>query len=204
MKKLALLSIILFLFAGCNSRSYTQNQSTIKNSQNPTQSLENQTQTYRNGTYGFEFQYPTNMLFVTPSYAHLQDKIVELQIPQGTYPKTNFVDAAFSVSASYSKSLADCLAQNPPEGTDGFKTKATIGGQIFYKTKSYGAAAGNRYASAVYRALLGTQTCIELNETIHTADIHLFTPGTAAGIDANQVSKKLDNILNTFKFNLNN
>ena len=107
------------------------------------QALPPSLQTYKNSTYGFEFQYPQGLNFVTPSYANLQDKITQLQIPQTDYPQTNLGDAAIAISASNAKSLSDCLSQNPPENSDGFKTKTSINGTDFYMTKSSGVGAGN-------------------------------------------------------------
>lgn len=162
----------------------------------------NDLQRYKNISYGFTFLYPSNLGFVIPSYPSLEDKIVQLQIPQTDYPKTNFGDAAFSVSAVYSKSLSDCLALNPPENSDGFKTPVQINGITYYMTKSTGAGAGNLYESNAYRVLVGGQLCVELNETIHTGNIGNFPSGTVTEVDKSAVQNRLDQILNTFKFSL--
>ncbi len=191
MKKYLLFAAIALVAAGCNQQSQQQ--------QTPPPA--STTQVYSNGTYGFTFQYPQDLSFVTPNYATLQDKIVELSIPHDAYPKTNFGDAAFSVSASYEKTLADCLKASPPENSDGFKTQTTINGTTYYMTKGSGAGAGNRYNTTAYRTFKGTQTCIEINETIHTASIGNFTPGSVTEVDSAAIQTRLDNILNTFKFN---
>src|SRR6185369_8624220 len=142
------------------------------------------TQTYTNATYGLQFQYPLYMNFVTPTYANLTDKVVQAQIPQTQYPGTNFGDAAFAVSASAAKNLADCLKQSPPENGDGFKTKVSINGTDFYMTKSSGVGAGNLYESKIYRTVKSTGgACIELNETIHTSQIANYPAGTVTAVD---------------------
>lgn len=189
------------VLAGCRFNfSGPPSQNNPATSSTPSTTPVSTLQIYKNGTYGFEFKYSPDMVFVTPVYASLQDKIVELSIPHDSYPKTNFGDAAFSVSASYSKSLAACLSQNPPENGDGFKTKTEINGQPFYMTSSTGAGAGNRYDATFYRTLIGTQTCVELGETIHTSNIGNYDPGTVTEVDKKVVQAKLDKILSSFTF----
>ncbi|HEV8601078.1 MAG TPA: hypothetical protein VGQ87_00580 [Patescibacteria group bacterium] len=186
---------LLFLIAAFALVAAACNKTSDNNNQTPT------TQIYSNATYGFEFTYPVYMKFVGPTYASLQDKIVQLQIGQEQYPNTNFSDAAFAISATAPKDLADCLAQNPPEGSDGFKTKVTINGIDFYMTGSTGAAAGNLYESKIYRTMRGAiGDCIELNETIHTSNIGNYPAGAVTEVDKADVQAKLDSILNTFKF----
>jgi hypothetical protein len=193
MKKVALMSFLLLFAAGCNTyRNTTTNQA-------PT-TTDSQTQTYKNSTYGFEFNYPEDAFFKTSNYGLLQDKVVELGISQNDYANTNFGDAAFSVSASYAKSLENCLAMNAPESGDDFKIEKQINGISFHMTKSTGAGAGNIYDSTIYRTLVGNQTCIELNETIHTSNIGNYPAGTITEVNKAEVQSNLDRILNTFKF----
>ena len=198
MKKiLVLLAAVGLVAAACNNTPQSTN-----NPPPPPPAAAPTTQTYSNATYGFEFQYPVSMNFVTPTYANLTDKIVQVQIPQSAYPGTNFGDAAFSVSASGAKDLADCLKQNSPENGDGFKTKVSINGMDFYMTSSNGAGAGNLYESKVYRLVKSTGgSCIELNETIHTGNIGNYPAGTVMEVDKTDVQAKLDTILNSFSFN---
>lgn len=201
---LLLSAVLLLAAAGCG-KTNTSNDSS-QNNQQGDQNGQNQsasTQTYRNDTYGFEFQYPDDMSFVTPKYALLQDKIVELGIPQNQYPKTNFGDAAFSVSASYAKSKAECLSMNAPENGDGFKNAITINGIQFYTTTTSGAAAGNRYDGTTYRTLVGNQTCIELTETIHTSVLENYPAGTVTEVDSQSVRNRLNQVLYSFKFTNN-
>lgn len=190
MKKIFLLALIAFAAAACNQ---TANQT--GNQQN-----QPQMQTYKNGTYNFEFQYPADMIFVTPIYPSLEDKIVQISIKQSAYPKTNFGDAAFSVSAQYADNLQDCLKLNAPENADRFSTKVTINGIDFYMSQGTGAGAGNYYESRVYRTLSSGHMCVELNETLHTSNIYNYPPNTVTEVDKNAVWARLDQILDTFKF----
>ncbi|MDB4939696.1 MAG: hypothetical protein JWO40_121 [Candidatus Doudnabacteria bacterium] len=202
MKKVFLISAFALLAAGCTSTVNTDPNANNNNPPiQPPQQTQPTTQTYKNSTYSFQFQYPADMAFVTPNYALLNDKVTELQIPKTDYPNTNFGDAAFSVSASYAKTLASCLAMNPPENGDGFKTTVQINGVTFYTTSGAGAGAGNRYDTKTYRTLVGAQSCIELNETVHTSAIGNYPAGTVTAVDINAVQSRLDQVLNTFKFN---
>ena len=200
--------VLLLTFSGCSQVGTDQAGGTqtqvLTQTQTQTQisAVPKDYQTYKNGTYGFQFIYPTSLAFVTPNYANLEDKIAQLQIPQNSYPKTNFGDAAFAVSATNASSLDACLALNQPEGSDGFKTKVAINGTDFYMTKSSGAGAGNLYEANVYRAFVGNQNCIELNATVHTLNIGNFDPGTVTAVDKTAVQRQLNDILQSFKLGL--
>lgn len=193
-KTLIILLALPILAAACNKPAPTQNSD-----QNQSQTSDQQT--YSNATYGFEFTYPKSMQFTTPTYPNLQDKVVQVQIPQSAYPNTNFGDAAFSVSASFAKNLADCLAQTPPEGGDGFKTPVTINGVQFYMTSTTGAGAGNIYEGRIYRTIKSTGgACIELSEMLHTSNIGNYPPDTVTAVNKTTVERQLDAILKSFKF----
>jgi len=204
MKKLLIIASILALTAAACNKTQTNND-TNNNSGNSgldqTQTQNSNLQTYTNSTYGFEFSYPTTMKFVTPTYANLQDKVVQVQIGQDQYPQTNFGDAAVSVSSQFASSLANCLKLSPPENGDGFKTKVTINGVDFYMTKSTGVGAGNIYDSNIYRTVKSTGgACIEINETIHTSNIANYPQGTVTEVNKDDVQAKLDQVLQSFKF----
>ncbi|HEV2314189.1 MAG TPA: PsbP-related protein [Candidatus Acidoferrales bacterium] len=196
MKKLSLLTSLMVLLAASSGRKPNQS-----NNQKPGPAPTPSTQTYSNAKYGFTFEYPTSMQFVTPTYGNLEDQVVQVEIPKSAYPGTNFGDAAISVSVQHAKALDDCLALSPPEGSDGFKTKTTINGVNFYMTNSNGAGAGNFYDSKVYRTLKSTGgVCIEISETIHTSNIDNYTPGTVTQVSQSDVQAKLDPVVQSFKF----
>ncbi|HEX5429476.1 MAG TPA: hypothetical protein VFX17_00125 [Patescibacteria group bacterium] len=197
MKKLIIVAgVVALIAAACNQSATQNNPNQTGNTQNPPAS---NTQTYSNSTYGFSFDYPNSMQFVTPTYPNLDDKVVQIQIGQDQYPGTNFGDAAFGVSTQFAKSLSDCLALTPPEGGDGFKTAVTINGTQFNMTKSNGAGAGNIYESNVYRTL-HNNNCIEIDETIHTSNIGNYPAGSVTEVDSADVQAKLDDVLNSFQF----
>lgn len=197
MKNYLTLAALALLAAGCNQSSPQPRDNSLDNQ--PPIERRSDKETYRNATYGFEFAYPADMAFVTPSYASLQDKIVEITTKSNLYPETNFGDAAFSVSAQYARTLPACLAlgHNDPEFG---KEPITINGVNFYLAKTTGAAAGNLYQSTLYRTLAGKATCLELMETVHTTNIGNYEPGTVTEVDQGPIKERLDGILNSFKF----
>lgn len=156
---------------------------------------------YKNVQYNFQFNYPQEFNFTTPNYANLADKIVQLELPQSAYPKTNFGDANFYASAVYAKSSEECLKLNLPEGSTGFSDtdKVTINKVGFYETSGNGAGAGNFYESKIYRTY-HNDFCFEIGETIHTSNIENYTPGTVTEVDKNPIWQKLDGILQSFAF----
>lgn len=205
MKKIILAGIFLVLATACNV-SPSQLQPAAGNPVNPTTTVPAapaapSTQTYSNSSYGFSFDYPQPFTFVTPTYGNLQTQVVQVQIDSTQYPKTNFGDAAFTVSVDAAQSSAACLAlNNQPEFTGGgFTTQQTINGEAFSEGDAAGAGAGNLYKSKVYRTFHGSW-CYELDETIHTSQIANYPAGTVTEIDTTAIQEQLDGILGSFTF----
>jgi len=154
---------------------------------------------YTNSEYNFQFLYPIEFDSKDISgYASLKEKVIDFGLTSKAYPKTNFSDAVFSVSAQPAKSIDECLTANLPEGITKFKTKQTINDIEFYTADGMGAAAGNRYDVRAYRTLMDTN-CIEAIETIHTTNIGNYDPGTVTEIDKAPIWKKLEDIMSTFQ-----
>lgn len=156
-------------------------------------------QNYKNSAYDFQFDYPATFALTDPNYGNLENKIVQVQLLSGAYPKTNFDDAAFTVSEKTAKSLNECLAMNEPEGGTGFKDTATVNGIKFYTTTGNGAGAGNFYETKIYRTFSSSE-CLEIVETIHTSNIENFDPGTVTEINKTPIQAELEKILSTFDF----
>ena len=73
-----------------------------------------------------------------------------------------------------------------------------INSTTFYKTNGTGVGAGNIYNSIIYRAFVGGQTCIELNETIHTGNIANYPEGTVTEVNQAPIWTVLDQITQSF------
>ena len=157
-------------------------------------------QTYTNSSYNFSFDYPEDFTFVTPTYGNLKEEIVQVQMGNKSYPKTNFDDAAVSVSTSFAKSQADCLKlPSTASAKDSFSNPQTINGVTFYSVKGSDAGAGNLYQSHIYRTYKNSN-CLELNQTVHTSNINNYPAGTVTEVDQTQIQKELDQILQSFQF----
>lgn len=180
MKKLLLCGTVLLLLTGCV----------------PAEKMT----TYKNAEYNFQFDYPESFTVTNANYGNQEKKIVQVQLPSSAYPKTNFNDAAFTVSVSDAKTISQCLGMNNPEGGHLFKDSITSNGGVkFYETPGLGKAAGNLYETKVSRTFTGTQ-CFEMVETVHTSNIGNYDPKTTTEVDTKPVWEKLDKILPTFKF----
>lgn len=162
-------------------------------------SQNNNVQTYENTEYHFRFEYPSEFQLISPTYAFLNHGIVQIQIPSSTFPGTNFVDAAFTVSVQNTASEQECLDIHIPDESNGFYDTADVNGNTFYETDGLGAGTGNLYSTRTYR-IFRNAVCLEINETLHTSRLGNYAPGTVTEIDANQVWTKLDAILATFEF----
>ena len=198
-KMFLLPAAVLLLAAACNNSNPSSGSG---QNQNPPPA-QPQAQIYKYQPANFEFQYTQDLVFTQPQYADLENKIVQLSIPKSAYPGTNFSDAGFTVSDQFTSSLNACLALQPtalelrmPFSANSAKV---INGTTFYAAKGSGAAAGNLYESNVYRAW-HNQDCIEVSETLHTGNIGNFPAGTVTEVDHNAVFNRLDQVLNTFKF----
>ena len=155
-------------------------------------------QTYHNSQYNFAFNYPEEFAFNTPVYSNLNEQIVQLGLSNKDYPKTNFGDAAFTVSVQSTKSLNECITTNLPEGIEKLTKTKTINGTEFYTDEGTGAAAGNRYETHTYRTFVSSN-CFEINETIHTANIGNYDPAVTE-VNTKPIWKDLEGIMSTFKF----
>ena len=160
---------------------------------------DNNWQTYRYEPHHFEFSYPAEWQFTSPAYASLGEKIVQIELPPEAAPNTNFIDAAFTVSAAYAGSLDDCLNTSALENTAGFTDTRTLNGIEWRGADETGAGAGNLYESKVYRTFHNSY-CFEVKTTIHTGAIGNYPDGTVTEVNTEPLWLRLDTMLATFKF----
>ncbi len=167
------------------------------------------TTTYRNDTYGLSFEYPKawSLVEVGGPYNEFvdttkgEDPFVRLQLPQETYPGTNFGNADLGLSYVYVASLEDCLAYPSTNGSVTFDVGQSIeiNGITYYTSESSGAAAGNRYDSKLFRTYQNDY-CFSAAETLHTTNIGNYDPGTVTAVDEDAVWGRFDAILQTMSF----
>jgi hypothetical protein len=159
------------------------------------------TKTYADQGYGFSFQYPEASVLEEPTITFFDGAVVaqlaQVSFPRELYPKTNLVEALFTVNSARLSPL-NCTSQFtvPPSGD---AKQVQISGNPFTFVKVSDAGAGNLYESRVYRGERG-DTCFEIMLTIHTGNIGNYTAGSVTEVDKIKVWSKLTQILNSFKF----
>lgn len=195
--KILILSILVLVLAGGLVFEIYKKPANAPTNQNNNQT--NNLETYKNGTYNFQFQYPPEFYFVAPAgYSNLgqdSEQIVQIQSDNKNFPGTNLADYAFTVSNQYN--YADCL-KSVNNKTPLMQTKQ-INGIIFYQDATTGAAAGNLYDAQIYRTVRDNW-CYELTLTVHTGNIANYPEGTVTEVDKNKVFDILNQVLATFKF----
>jgi hypothetical protein len=152
-------------------------------------------QTYTNTDFGFVFNYDKNYaLDISGNQANFFKNpgvsLVSASIPQSFYPKTNFGLANLTIAVQTKSTQKACEASAKTE---------QINGTTFHVSEESGAAAGTYYQSKIYR-IFQNQHCFEVSLTTGIANIGNFEPGTTTEVDANNVWKRLDEMLMTFKF----
>ncbi len=129
--------------------------------------------------------------------------IVTFAFPLGSFsaPKTNYGEAYLAISQTQTAEEArDCFTNahggNPESG---FGSTVFIHGVEFRKALAVDPAAGNIYASEVYRTIRNG-SCYELALTVHTGNIYNYDPGTVVEFDKEQAFGTLRMIRDTFVF----
>lgn len=154
--------------------------------------------TYSSSQYNFSFSYPTQFASATPNYGNLKQRVVQYELNNKQYAKTNFADAAFTVSTEQSVNSEECYQANLPGGKPKGVPKTRIINSVgFREYADQGAAAGNLYEGKVFR-LYRNQLCYELVQTVHTTNIGNYEPGTVTEVDLVPIWKQLDGILESF------
>jgi hypothetical protein len=208
-KKILGLMVIVFMAAGCGFKAQppaSNNSSNNNASSSPTSNNHSapaapmaQT-TYTNSQYNFSFAYPNSFKQVAPVYGNLGNQIIQVQLDNTNYPKTNFADADFTVSQQPAANISECLKYGYPQSpASGGTQQKQISGINYYLTQGGGAGAGNFYNFEIYRTF-NRGNCFEMNETIHTTNIDNYTPGTVTQIDIGPIQAQLDQILSSFVF----
>lgn len=125
--------------------------------------------------------------------------LATVNVPQSYQPKTNFVDAVFTVGTSVDpKAVKSCLVDGNGSGVT--KSTTTINGVKYTKFVSTDAGAGNRYETTSYRSVQDDQ-CFALEYTIHYAELQNFDPSSGVtAYNSAQVHSDLDSIVQSFTF----
>lgn len=164
--------------------------------------------TYENKTANFQISYPQNYSIkvdeslASSGFSYLGKPLLEIDAPKTVFKGTNLQEALVLISSSSSPlGLANCnkLSSFPTENSDILKDEIIIHDIPFYTGTRVGAAAGNRYASQIYRTAY-RNTCIEINLLLHSTNIENYPAGSIQPFDAAAMEAKLQSILYTFQF----
>jgi len=116
---------------------------------------------------------------------------------------TNYVEAYAAIgSTDDSRTIKKCYdVPNPedPTGHSPLEARTTINGTEWRKRSISEAAAGNIFASEVYRLLSGSR-CYEIVLTVHTSNIQNYEPGAVTEFDRDAALVVLRKIRDTFRF----
>lgn len=154
-------------------------------------------QTYRNATYGFEFQHPSTYSFQTSGHYFLKELVVEMT-SDVKYPGTNF--SGSGLSASIGADTKKCLT-NIRDSTKPLTEEVTVNEVVFYRSSFTGAAAGTAYTSDIYRTIRANSLCFEVAFTYGVTNRqNLDNPNSVKEFDPKQELAINNQIFSTFKF----
>ena len=171
-------------------------QAAVSPAQNQKQTDETASrQTYDNTQYNYEVKYPKEYRL------NPQATATTVSIPQSLYPKTNFGQANLSVNLYFNgqESCEKYTFNNSMVFPGKEITKESLNGNTFYALTYNSAAAGTAYKTKLYRNFRNN-VCYEINLTFGVGNIGNYTPGTVTAVDENDVWKRLNQLLGTFKF----
>lgn len=154
---------------------------------------------YINDEYGFSLKYPKDFVLREPQNYFLPTPLVRVDLPEGSYPGTNFSEAGLTVAVGKDASAVTSCLLGVSAGGKLLKETKLINGITFYKDITSGGAAGNIYDSTVYRTI-HQNTCYKVVLTIHTGNIGNYPEGTVKEVNKQAVESLLNKMLLTFKF----
>lgn len=159
--------------------------------------------TYNNETYGVSFEYPADWGSPQEVFQNTaEDYFVRLAMPSDDYDGTNFSQAEFSIGATPSDSLDDCLSTRPNGGMADFdKTQPVIFNDNIYYSVSGGDSGMGHWGYLRFYRTYQDQTCFTVEEGLvvtNPAPEYHTTPITE--LDKDAVWSRLDAILQTVSF----
>ena len=162
--------------------------------------------TYVSGTYGVSFTYPWKYTLQTGTQqpaASVQTsflkpgavQIASVDMPDDSYPETDFSSAVLNVSVNQGLSAEEC-AQFVPDSRDGGTAKpeaVKLGANEFAKFEQINGI-GDRKSDLKYFHLFKNNACYEF-----ALDVETSTQPESDTVDHGKVFQKLERILNTAK-----
>lgn len=166
------------------------------------------TKTFTDNGKTFTFSYPNTLVLSGGEIGYntswrnntqtLGLSFVKVAIPRGSYPKTNFSEAWFTVgTSSDATAIKECLIATNGEQAKGI---TTING-VQYATFELGdAGAGNYYETTSYRTMRNSQ-CYAIEYTVHSTNLGAYDPSQGISqFDGVTVIDILESIVHSFSF----
>ncbi len=156
----------------------------------------------------FRFSYPKELVVSGGELGYTQSwrnntqtlglSLAKVTIPRGSYPKTNFSEAWFTVgTSSDAQAIKDCLIPTNGEQATG---TVTINSVTYSKFILGDAGAGNLYDTTSYRTLRNSQ-CYAIEYTIHSTNLGNYSPDQGIKqFDKVSVTNTLEAIVHSFTF----
>jgi hypothetical protein len=167
---------VLLLGAGCAPTSTTT-------------SVNGGPKTYQNSLYNFEFSYPGNGKESTPTYGNLDEKLVQIDLPDEKVAEAQFIVTALPLGE-----LNDCLTLSLPNDSVKFENKKTINGVEYYTADATDESGGERFDSKLYRTFQDNE-CFEFEQSVHTS-----SDDQTSDTDKSAATASLESIMNSVKF----
>lgn len=160
---------------------------------------------YTDSAKTFSFAFPTDLSPATTTTADIWSApmgtkgttFAKIIVPARVQPKTNFVEAWFTVGASADPAaVTGCTKTLSGETAT---TTAQLGNTTFTKIQFTGAGAGNYYHTTSYRTIHNSQ-CYAVEYTIHYGNIQNYPAGAVKQFNEASVTATLDEIARSFQF----
>jgi membrane-bound inhibitor of C-type lysozyme len=173
--------------------------------------LENGLYMFTDQSSTFSFSYPPSLFTISgqgigystgwmQNTTALGTVLAEATLPGSFEPKTNFVDAVFTIGTSADPTaVSECLSDS--SGGKSVKgTSVTINGVRYTKFVSTGVGAGNIYQTTSYRTLKDGQ-CYAIEYTIHSANLANYSPSQGiSAFNQTKVQTLLEELVQNFTF----
>jgi membrane-bound inhibitor of C-type lysozyme len=171
--------------------------------------LENGLYMFTDQSSTFSFSYPPSLFTISgqgigystgwmQNTTALGTVLAEATLPSSFEPKTNFVDAVFTIGTSADPTaVSECLS---PATGEQKGTTVSINGVTYKKFVSTGVGAGNIYQTTSYRTLKDGQ-CYAIEYTIHSANLANYSPSQGiSAFNQTKVQTLLEELVQNFTF----
>lgn len=157
--------------------------------------------TYSNSALSFAMFYPSTATSSAVDYAGYlpvtQTPLTSFVLPNNLFKGTNLGEAGVYLGATTSPEIVASCTKPSEEFGEKSQGTTNINGADFAIFTASDAGAGNFYETRSYRTTV-KDTCLEIVEMLHSANIGNFPPDTVTAFDHDKFSGILEAIVGTF------